>query len=48
MIKELAFDVPTDSHKSFRYTFPWKSLGVMLTEERRVLWGDGGRQGGGG
>lgn len=27
---------------------PWKSVGVMLTEERRVLWGDGGGQGGAG
>lgn len=27
MIKELAFDVPTESHKSFRYTFPLEEFG---------------------
>ena len=42
MVKELAFDVQTESNKSFRYVFSWNSLKVMLTGERRILWRGGG------
>ena len=36
MIEELAFDVYGYSHNSFGCMFPWKSLRVLLAEERRV------------